>query len=266
MKPQGWRRLTLPFYAALVLLYLFAPVIWIVAFSFNRQVGRQNINWNGFTLDAWRKPFENAELTTTFWASIQVAVIASLIATVLGSLMALALARYRFKGSGAINILLVLPLTTPEIVMGASLFTLFFDFGADLGFWTVTIAHILFCVSFVALTVKARLRGFDWTLEDAAADLGCAPIRAFWKITFPLILPGILAAALLSFALSIDDYIITSFVAGDDFSTFPMKVYNLAQRSTPPQINVLATMVLTVCVVLLAAPLVIRSIRRPKVS
>ena len=133
---------------------------------------------------------------------------------ILGTLMALALARYRFRGSAAMDIFLVLPLTTPEIVMGASLLTLFLGWSVAQGFWTIVIAHIMFCVSFVALTVKARIGGFDWTLEDAAMDLGATPWRTFRKVTFPLILPGILAAALLSFALSIDDYIITSFVAG----------------------------------------------------
>lgn len=251
----------LPFFAGAVLLYLFIPIIWIVVFSFNRPAGRQNVSWNEFTLDYWKHPFANEPLTEAFIKSLQLAIVASLIATAIGALMAVALARYRFKGSGTINVLLVLPLTTPEIVLGASLFTLFFNREIAFGFETVAIAHILFCVSFVALTVKARIRGFDWTLEDAAMDLGSGPFRTFRKITFPLILPGILAAGMLSFALSIDDYIITSFVAGDTLVTFPMRIFNQARTQTPPYINVLASMILGVTVLLFVFSL-IRSSRR----
>lgn len=253
---SGLRRgRTLPVISILVLLYLFVPIIWIVVFSFNRPAGRQNLTWNHFTLQYWKHPFENQPLTDAFIQSLKIAAVAAVVATIIGALMALALARYRFKGSGLINVLLVLPLTTPEIVMGASLFTLFFNRNVNFGFATVAIAHILFCVSFVALTVKARIRGFDWTLEDAAMDLGSGPTRTFFKITFPLILPGILAAAMLSFALSIDDYIITSFVAGDSLVTFPMRVFNQARTQTPPYINVLATMILGVTVVLFVVAL-----------
>ena len=244
------RRLALPLISFAVLAYLFVPIVWIVVFSFNHPAGRQNISWNRFSLEYWQHPFANQPLTDAFVQSLKIAAVACVIATAMGALMALALARYRFRGSSIINVLLVLPLTTPEIVMGSSLFTLFFNRNVDMGFTTVAIAHILFCVSFVALTVKARIRGFDWTLEDAAMDLGAGPIRTFRKVTFPLILPGILAAMLLSFALSIDDYIITSFVAGDSLVTFPMRVFNQARTQTPPYINVLATMVLGVTLVL----------------
>ncbi|MEO5899289.1 MAG: ABC transporter permease, partial [Ilumatobacteraceae bacterium] len=161
----------------------------------------------------------------------------------LGSLIALALARYRIYGGAAINILLILPLTTPEIVMGASLFTLFFDQGVKRGFLTIVIAHTMFCLSFVALTVKARIRGFDWTLEDAAMDLGATPMRTFRTVTLPLITPGIAAAFLLSFALSIDDYIITSYIAGD-VRTFPRQIFDSAKNELPPQVHVLATMIM----------------------
>jgi spermidine/putrescine transport system permease protein len=174
------------------------------------------------------------------------------LATVLGGLMALGTSRYRFRGKGLVNIILVLPLTTPEIVMGSSLFTLFFGREIDLGFSTIVIAHVMFCLSFVALTVQARVRGFDWTLEDAAADLGSTPWRAFRTVTLPLILPGIAAAFLLSFALSIDDYIITSFVAGDSTVTFPMKIINGNKTELPPQVHVIATAILVVTVSLMA--------------
>jgi spermidine/putrescine transport system permease protein len=244
------RRATLPAFSMLVLVYLFIPIIWIVVFSFNRPAGRQNIAWNEFTFDYWKHPFGNQPLTDAFVKSLEIALVACVVATIMGALMALALARYKFRGSGLVNILLVLPITMPEIVMGASLFTFFFNRNVNLGFWTVSIAHILFCVSFVALTVKARLRGFDWTLEDASMDLGAGPLRTFSKVTFPLILPGILAALLLSFALSIDDYIITSFVAGDSLVTFPMRIYNQARTQTPPNINVLASMILAITLLL----------------
>jgi spermidine/putrescine transport system permease protein len=179
---------------------------------------------------------------------------------VLGSMIAIALARYSFKGSSGINLFLVLPLTTPEIVLGSSLATLFLDWDVSRGFTTVIIAHVMFQVSFVALTVRARVRGFDWTLEQAAQDLGASPLRTFRKITFPLMLPGILAAALLSFALSIDDFIITLFNAGS-LSTFPLYINGSFRVQFPPQVNVLATVILAVSVILLLAG-VVRSSRR----
>jgi spermidine/putrescine transport system permease protein len=175
------------------------------------------------------------------------------VATVFGTFIALALTRYRFRGSGAVNLLLVLPLTTPEIVMGSSLALLFIDRGVQRGFWTIVIAHVMFCVSFVAITVKARIRGFDWTLEDAAMDLGAGPWRTFSRVTLPLILPGVVAAALLSFSLSIDDFIITVFVSGAGDTTFPKYVYGAFQRELAPQVNVLSTALLLVSVAALAA-------------
>ncbi len=164
-------------------------------------------------------------------------------------------------GSSAVNLLLVLPLTTPEIVMGTSLFTLFFNFGIERGFWTIVIAHTMFCLSFVALTVKARTRGMDWSLEDAAQDLGSSPIRTFWKVTLPGIMPGVAGAFLLSVALSIDDYIITSFVAGPTI-TFPRRVFDSARIALPPQVHVLAAIIMLVAITII----VISSTRRSKNS
>lgn len=246
-----WGRRLLTAFAMLVYLYLFAPLINIVVFTFNEPQGRRNLAWNKFTLDNWADPFRYPDLTDAFVRSLGVAAISVSIAVVMGSLMAVALARYRFSGSKATEVFLVLPLTTPEIVLGASLYQLFLGQDAiAFGVSTVVIAHIMFCVSFVALTVKARVRGFDWTLEDAAMDLGASPVRTFWKVTFPLIVPGILAAALLSFALSMDDYIITDFTKGE-FLTFPIQVNNSFRIAFPPQVNVLATIVLVVSVLLL---------------
>ncbi len=239
-------------WAAFVYAWLFAPLLVIVAFSFNEPAGKFNTSWRQFTFDNWLHPFRKADYTQALITSLQVAAIACVVATMLGGLMALALSRYEFRGKALVSIILVLPLTTPEIVMGSSLFTLFFGQNLNFGFTTVVIAHILFCLSFVALTVQARIRGFDWTLEDAALDLGSSPWRTFRTVTFPLILPGIAAAALLSFALSIDDYIITSFVAGDGTTTFPMRIFNANKTEIPPQVHVLASAILMVAVSLMA--------------
>jgi spermidine/putrescine transport system permease protein len=238
--------------AAAVFVYLFIPLVTIALFTFNDPTTKFNTTWEGFTFDNWLHPFSERLFTDALIESVKVAMVACILATVLGSLIALALGRYRMRGSKAINLLLVLPLTTPEIVVGASLFTLFFNFGAARGFWTIVIAHTLFCLSFVAMTVKARTRGMDWSLEDAAMDLGSPPMRTFWKITFPGILPGVAGAFLLSLALSIDDYIITSFVAGPTV-TFPRRVFDSARIALPPQVHVLATMVMLVAVAIILA-------------
>ncbi len=252
--PPPWMRRAgsqlLNVYAVLGFIYLFIPIFVIVLFSFNQPKGRFNIVWHQFTLDNWAQPFKIPELVDAFKLSLEVATLATAAAVVLGGLVALALTRYRFRGGAVVNLLLVLPLTTPEIVLGASLATLFIGLQVQRGFWTVVIAHTMFCVSFVALTVKARLRGFDWTLEDAAMDLGAGPVRVFTKVTLPLMLPGLMAAALLSFALSIDDFIITTFNAGDKV-TFPLYIFGARQRAIPPQIQVLSTMILAVSVLLL---------------
>jgi spermidine/putrescine transport system permease protein len=243
-------RFALNTYAGLALLYLFVPIFWIVAFSFNQPKGNYNVDWQQFTLENWSDPFGDEALTNAFVESLKIATISTVIATVLGSLIAIALARYRFTGSGPLNFFLVLPLTTPEIVLGSSLATLFLDWDITRGFTTVVIAHVMFQVSFVALTVRARVRGFDWTLEQAAQDLGASPARTFWKVTFPLILPGVLAAALLSFALSLDDFIITLFNAGS-LVTFPLYINGSFRVKFPPEVNVLATLILVVSVLLM---------------
>jgi spermidine/putrescine transport system permease protein len=251
--------------AVLGLLYLFAPIIVIVAFSFNEPVGKYNIVWQGFTLDNWASPFSDEALTDALFVSLRVALISSVIAAVLGTMIALSLSRFRFKGSGAVNLFLVLPLTSPEVVLGSSLATLFLSRGVDFGYTTVIIAHVMFQISFVAVTVRARIRGFDWTLEQAAMDLGASPLRAFWRITFPLILPGILAAWLLSFALSIDDFIITFFNAGS-LVTFPLQIFGASRVAIPPQINVLASMLLLLSIALMVGALLIESRRQRMIA
>jgi spermidine/putrescine transport system permease protein len=251
--------------AVLGLLYLFAPIVVIVVFSFNEPLGKYNIVWQGFTLDNWASPFSDKALTDALFVSLRVALISSVIAAILGTMIALSLSRYRFKGSGAVNLFLVLPLTSPEVVLGSSLATLFLSRGVDFGYTTVIIAHVMFQISFVAVTVRARIRGFDWTLEQAAMDLGASPQRAFWRITFPLILPGILAAWLLSFALSIDDFIITFFNAGS-LVTFPLQIFGASRVAIPPQINVLASMLLFLSIALMVGALLIESRRQRMIA
>jgi spermidine/putrescine transport system permease protein len=238
--------------AWLVLAYLFLPIFVIVLYSFNKPAGKFNFVWKAFSFEAWRNPFAYAPLVESMKLSLRVAALSTLVATVFGTLIALALTRYRFRGSSAVNLLLVLPLTTPEVVLGSSLLSLFLDLNTRTGFNTIVIAHIMFSVSYVALTVRARIRGFDWTLEEAAMDLGAPPFRVFFKVTLPIIAPGIVAAAMLAFALSLDDFIITLFNAGNRV-TYPLYVYGARRAAFPPQINVLATAILLASLLALGA-------------
>jgi len=247
-----WTGPLLDLYAGLVLLYLFLPIFVIIAYSFNKPDGKFNFVWKAFSLDAWRDPFVYPALVEAMKLSLKVAMVSTTVATLFGALIALALCRYSWKGSGPINFLLVLPLTTPEVVLGSSLLSLFLQANVSTGFWTIVIAHIMFSVSYVALTVKARIRGFDWTLEEAAMDLYANPFRVIMKVTLPLIAPGIAAAAMLSFALSLDDFIITLFNAGSQV-TYPLYVYGARRAAFPPQINVLATVILAGSLLLLGA-------------
>jgi len=244
-------------WAALALGYLFLPIAVMVLFSFNHIEGRFNFVWNGFSLDAWRHPFAVDGLSDAMILSLEIAAISTIIATALGTLIALALIRYRFFGFSATNLLVLIPLTTPEIVLGASLLTLFLQLGVQTGFMTIVIAHVMFNISYVVVTVKARLRGFDWTLEEAAMDLGANEVQTFRKVTLPLIFPGILAAALLAFALSLDDFIITLFNSGQEV-TFPLFVWGAARVAVPPQINVMGTMIMGSTVILMVLSLLLQ--------
>jgi spermidine/putrescine transport system permease protein len=246
----SWGDVALKVIAGLVLVYLFIPIFVIILFSFNAPEGKFNLVWKGFTFDNWLDPFKYPQLVDALEVSLRVAAVSTAVAVVLGTLVAVALVRTRFTGSKVVDTFLVVPLTAPEVVMGASLLTLFLDLGWNTGFATIVIAHIMFQVSFVALTVRARVRGFDWTLEDAAMDLGAHPLRTFLRITLPLILPGIVAAAMLAFALSLDDFIITFFNSGATV-TYPLYVNAATKTQLPPQINVLATTILVVSLVLL---------------
>jgi spermidine/putrescine transport system permease protein len=241
---------SLDIYGGLVLVYLFLPIFVIVLYSFNKPEGKFNFVWKSFSLDAWANPFKYEALVDAMKLSLKVASLSTAVATIFGTLIALALCRYVFKGSGLVNLLLVLPLTTPEIVLGSSLLSLFLNLNTATGFRTIVIAHIMFSVSYVALTVRARIRGFDWTLEEAAMDLGATPFRVVTKVTLPLIAPGIAAAGMLSFALSLDDFIITLFNSGSRV-TYPLYVYGAQRAAFPPQINVLATAILAGSLLLL---------------
>jgi len=242
------RRQTLTVYAILAFAYLMLPIAVVILFSFNQPAGRFNYVWEGFTLENWRNWDGIPGLSDSMVLSLEIAAIASVVATVLGTLIALALVRYRFRGRGATNIFIFLPMSSPEIVLGASLLTLFLSLRFQFGFSTIVIAHVMFCVSYVVVTVKARLVGFDRHLEEAAMDLGANEWTTFRKVTLPLIAPAILAALLLCFALSIDDFVITYFNAGSEV-TFPLFVWGAARVGAPAQVNVLGTVIFLVAVI-----------------
>jgi spermidine/putrescine transport system permease protein len=239
-------------FAVLALLYLLIPIAVVVLFSFNDPVGRFNYTWQGFSTESWTNPFGYPGLGGTVRLSLEIAALSSLVATALGTLIALALVRYRFRGRTATNLLIFLPMATPEIVMGSSLLTLFLNSSFPLGFTTILIAHIMFNISFVVVTVRARLVGFDRHLEEAAMDLFAPPLTTFVRVTLPLIAPGVLAAMLLAFALSVDDFVITYLVAGAE-QTFPLFVWGAARVQVPPQINVIGTMIFLSAVLLMLA-------------
>jgi spermidine/putrescine transport system permease protein len=254
------RRHALDGYAALALAYLFLPIGVVVAFSFNNPKGRFNYTWQGFTFSNWEHPFAYPGIGGAIKLSIEIALLSSVAATVLGTLIALALVRYRFRGSATTNLLIFVPMTTPEIVMGASLLTLFLNWRIPQGFGTILIAHIMFNISYVVVTVRARLVGFDRHLEEAAMDLGANQLVTFFRVTLPLIAPGILAAGLLAFALSIDDFVITYFNAGTTI-TFPLFVWGAARVAVPPQINVIGTAIFVIAVGGMLANVVIQNRR-----
>jgi len=247
-------------YSLLFFAYLMLPIGVVIAFSFNNPAGRFNYTWQGFTWANWRNWNAVPGLTSAIGLSLEIALIASVVATALGTLIALALVRYGFRGRGTTNLLVFLPLSTPEIVLGASLLTLFLNLNVVLGFSTILIAHVMFCISFAVVTVKARLIGFDRHLEEAAMDLGANEWRTFQKVTLPLTAPAILAALLLCFAISIDDFVVTYFNAGSEV-TFPIFVWGAARVATPPQINVIGTAIFIVAVGGMLANIVFQNTR-----
>lgn len=235
--------------AILVLVYLFIPIAIIIVLSFNKPEGKFNISWNEFSLDAWTNLCGVPGVCSSFVTSIQIGLVSTLIATLLGSMIAFGLVRYRFRGRSTTNLLIFLPMATPEVVMGASLLALFLNLRFPLGMGTVMVAHIMFIISFVVVTVKARLQGLDPRLEEAARDLYASPRATFRYVTFPLVLPGILGAALLGFSLSFDDFIISFFNAGT-LVTFPIFIWGAAQRGIPVQVNALASLVFIIALLI----------------
>ncbi len=247
------RRHLLVIVAILVLVYMLIPNAVVAVFSFNNPVGRYNYTWQEFSLNAWTNPCGAQGICDSLGLSLRIGLVASLTATALGTMIAFALGRYRFRGRSGTNLLIFMPMATPEVVMGSSLLTLFLMIGLPSGQLAVTIAHIMFCISFVVVAVKARVATLDPRLEEAAADLGSTPVQTFLRVTFPLAFPGILAGALLAFSLSFDDYIITNFNASPSSITFPMYVWGAAQRGAPVQVNVIGTMMFLVALIVVVA-------------
>jgi spermidine/putrescine transport system permease protein len=243
----------LPAFTVLAIGYLLVPILVMIIFSFNDYQGKFNFIWHGFTLKAWQQPLAWPGLPDAIRISLTIAALSTIFSTILGTMIGLALTRYTFRGRGGINGLIFLPMASPEIVLGASLLTLFVATALPplagsvptlypTGFLTILIAHVMFNISYVVVTVKARLAGFDRRLEEAAMDLGANELTTFWKVTFPLIFPGIMAAALLAFSLSIDDFVITNFVSGTT-NTFPIWVYSIQRNALPVQINVIGSII-----------------------
>jgi spermidine/putrescine transport system permease protein len=244
-------RWSLIVYTLLAVIYLLLPVAVIILFSFNDPAGKSNFVWQGFTLQYWLDPFGPAGLSDAVFLSIFIAFVSTAVATILGTLIALGLERHAFRGKGFMNSLIFLPMATPEIILGASLLTMFVSIGSPpffpLNVLTILIAHVMFNISYVVVTVRARLAGFPRHLEEAAGDLYANDWATFWKVTFPLILPGIIAAALLAFSLSIDDFVITNFTAGQ-VQTFPMYIYAKSRIGIPVQVNVIGTCIFLIAV------------------
>jgi spermidine/putrescine transport system permease protein len=239
---RRWTRLLLPAYTWLMILYFSLPILVMIVFGFNDTRGRLNLRWQGFTLNWYRELFALPALTTALRNSLIIAAISTVITTVLGTTVGIALGRYRFRGKGLYDLVLFSAISAPELVLGTSLLSLFVTIQFVRGFVTIVIAHVAFSLAFVAVTVRARVLGLDPALEEAAQDLGANPWTTFRKITLPLLAPGIVAGALLAFALSIDDYVVTSFVSGQ-VETFPLWVYGATRIGVPPQVNVMGTLI-----------------------
>lgn len=248
-RPTGKRSRVLHAYTWIVIFWLMLPIFIMIAFGFNNTTGKFNFTWQGFTFKWWEQPFSIQDLTGALVNSLTIAVIATVLATIFGTLMGIALGRHRFRGRGLTDLMLFANIAAPEIVLGAALLSLFVTLNINRGYWTIVIAHVMFDIAYVAVTVRARMAGIDPSIEEAARDLGANSWTTFRLVTVPLILPGIIAGALLAFALSIDDYIITQFNAGQTL-TFPLWVYGATRFGVPPQVNVIGTMIFVVGVLL----------------
>jgi len=240
--PGRWIAKVLAAYTWLLIFYLTAPILVMIAFGFNDTHSRVNLRWQGFTVKWYGRLFDIPDLSAALRNSLLIAAMTTVISTVLGTMVGLSLGRYRFRGMAALDLLMFANIAAPELVLGAALLTLFITVQFQRGFLTILVAHVMFTIAYVAVTVRARLAGFDRTLEEAAQDLGADPWATFREITLPLIFPGILAGALLSFALSIDDFIITNFNSGQT-QTFPIWVFGATRVGVPPQVNVMGTLI-----------------------
>ncbi|MFF0310327.1 ABC transporter permease [Streptosporangium sp. NPDC004379] len=236
-------------YVWLILAWLFLPIVVMIIFGFNDTRSKSNVTWQGFTFKWWGMLDQDPKLIEAVVNSLEIAVLATVITTVIGTLMGLAMGRHRFRGLGAVNLVLFAAIASPELVMGSSLLSLFVSAGVQPGFVTVVIAHVLFSLSFVAITVRARVVGLDPSIEEAARDLGASTWTTFWRVTFPMILPGVVSGALLAFALSIDDFVITQFTSGA-LQTFPLWIWGATRIGVPPQVNILGTLIFAVGVVI----------------
>jgi len=261
---RGFGKYAIWVYSAIALTFLMIPIVYTIVFSFNDS-RRTNIVWRGFTLDNWLNVCEAQGVCQAFANSILIGVVATILATTLGTMIAIALVRYRFRFRSATTLLLFLPMATPEVVLGAGLAAQFLQAGVPKGIGTIILAHTMFCISFVVVTVRARVASLDPALEEAGRDLYGSPRAVFWRITFPLLLPGIIAAALLSFALSFDDFIITNFNRGADV-TFPSYVYTAAARGIPAEANVIASGVFLLAIVLVVVSQVSAAARRRRLA
>ncbi len=253
------RRNGIRIYGALAIAYMLIPIVVIAIFSFNDPAGKFNFTWSGFTLEHWESAFSLPALNEAFVTSLVLAALATIVATILGTMIALALVRYEFVGRRPANFLIVLPLATPEVVIGAALLSMFVYFEVARGFQTLLIAHIMFSISFVVIVVRSRLIGFDRSIEEAARDLGASSFETFRLVTLPLIMPGVLGGSLLAFALSLDDFVISNFTSGRE-ETFPLFIFGASQRGIPVEVNVIATILFAVTVA--AMVLVVRQQRR----
>jgi spermidine/putrescine transport system permease protein len=256
-RPSLRRRLSelvLPVFTGLLLLFLFVPIAVMIVFSFNDPAGRQNITWQGFTLRNYVDLWGRSQITDPMLVSLAVATVSTIVATTFGTMIGLALTRYAFRGRSLLNLLIFIPMTAPEVILGASLLTLWVSLGVERGFLTILVSHIMFNISFVVVTIRARLVGFNRSLEEAGMDLYADGPTTFWKVTFPIIFPGVLSAALLAFALSIDDYVITLFSAGRTV-TFPLWVFGASRLGIPPEVNVLGTLIFLTALLFVATQL-----------
>jgi spermidine/putrescine transport system permease protein len=253
-KPALWLRI----YALLAYAYIYFPILILIIFSFNTQ--KINVRWEGFTLQWYKVLFNDQNVILATRNTLVIAFTSTIISTVIGTLAALALQRYRFPGYGAAESLLYVPVIIPEVVMGISLLAFFASIGLTLGLGTITLSHIAFNIPFVTLVVRARLHGFDKSIEEAAMDLGANELTTFWRVTLPTIMPGVLSGALLAFTLSLDDYVITYFTAGPGSTTLPLRIFSMVRFAVTPEVNALSTLwVLTVFIVLLIGQIAQRS-------